>query len=130
MTKIRKEILEIIKCSSKPLLIKEIIDQLRIKVDLSSVYRTLKFLFDSRKIYIFSFKNRKYYFSNQKGESGHFLICKSCNEIKCFDNCIAESLQRKLQCDFNFHITEHILYFEGYCSECQKYIEKKRKYDQ
>ena len=42
-----------------------------------------------------------------------------------FDECVVENLQKKIQKQYDYTITDHVLYFEGLCTECRNYLHKK-----
>ena len=50
---------------------------------------------------------------------------RSHGEILRFEECSAEDLQESLQERFQYRIQKHVLSFEGVCSECQAFLEKK-----
>ena len=79
LTKNRKEILEIISASKKPLNVKQIKTQ--VDFDTSTIYRALDFLESLEYIHSVIFDNEKYYF---KDKNGNFIICNSCRKIEAF----------------------------------------------
>jgi len=126
LTDLRKEILNVINKAKKPLNAKIIKKRLISQPDFSTIYRALDFLERQKFVYSVSFTGVKYYFTSKKG-NGHFLVCKKCREILEFKDCVAESLQERIQQKYNYKISEHVLYFEGLCSKCQNYLNKKSK---
>jgi Fur family ferric uptake transcriptional regulator len=128
LTKLRREILGVIERAERPLNAKTIRHRTSSKPDLSTIYRALDFLTMKRLIHTVSFSGIRYFFIGKKGH-GHFLICKECHEIQEFDDCVVASLQKKIQNKYNYSITDHVLYFEGLCAECQQHVSKKRKFD-
>ena len=77
LTKKRKEILEIILKSQKPITAKFLKSE--VSSDLSTIYRSLDFLSKNRLIFSFGYENEKYYF---KDENISIFICNSCNNGK------------------------------------------------
>jgi Fur family ferric uptake transcriptional regulator len=126
LTRLRKEILHLIEKAKKPLSVKIIKNRLVRKPNLSSIYRALEFLEKKNLIQRVSFSGISYYYKREEGQ-GHFLICKECNEMISFDDCIAENLQKKIQKEYGYKITDHVLYFEGLCTECRNYLHKKAR---
>ena len=126
-TKLRKEVLEIIDNSEKIISIKNIWNELDPQPNITSVYRSIDHLENNDLIQSISISGIKYLISMKKKGHGHFIICKECKEVTNFDDCVISSLQKKLQKDLNYNITSHVLYFEGYCSDCKKVLKKKEK---
>ncbi|BDU51530.1 Fur family transcriptional regulator [Haliovirga abyssi] len=122
LTENRKEIFNIIKSSKKPISAKVIQSKIKDKLDCSTVYRTLEFLTKKQIINSVSFKGKSFYYY---GTGGHFLFCKECGEIIAFDQCIIGDLESKIEDKFNYKITNHVLYFQGYCSKCYAAYQKK-----
>ena len=125
LTKLRKEVLNIIDNSEKIICIKSIWNSLDPQPNITSVYRSVDHLESNELIQSISISGVKYLISKKKKGHGHFIICKECKEVTNFDDCIISSLQNKLQKDLNYNITSHVLYFEGYCSDCKKVLKKK-----
>lgn len=119
LTPIRLEILSILKESTAPICAKAIKDKFILSADLSNVYRNLNTLELDRIICSISFKGIKYYYESES-KSGHFILCKGCGEIQSFHNCHEHTLQKELENQFGYKITNHNLYFEGYCGTCNK----------
>jgi Fur family ferric uptake transcriptional regulator len=126
LTDLRKEILSVISKAEKPLNTKMIGKRIISRPNLSTIYRALDFLKGKRYIHSISFYGVTFYYTNKKGH-GHFLICKNCHEIHEFDDCVVKNLQKKLQEKYDYRITDHVLCFNGLCSECQNYLAKKAK---
>jgi len=126
LTDARREILRVIDEAEKPLNAKIIEKRMKSQPNLSTVYRALDFLEAKKFIHSVSFSGVKFYFTNKKG-NGHFLVCKECHEILEFRGCVAENLQKKIQREYDYKITDHVLYFQGLCMECQSYLNKKKR---
>ncbi len=125
-TKYRVNIIDILQ-KSKQLLsaqdIYEILNNNKIKVNLSTVYRTLEKLTENKiinKIEIEQENKSLYEFNRQ--EHHHFLICKNCNKIEPIYNCPLHDYEDTLQKQTGFQITGHKIEFYGYCKKCQKSI--------
>ncbi len=122
LTKNRIEILNIIKSSEKPIPVKTIQSKISDKLDSSTVYRTLEFLIKNQIVNSVSFNGKSFYYY---GTGGHFLFCKECGEILIFKQCIVGKLENKIEDKFDYKITNHVLYFQGYCSKCYAAHQKK-----
>lgn len=119
LTPIRKEILDIIKKSNRPICAKNIKEEFSLQADLSNIYRNLNVLELDRKISSISFRCVKYYYASQN-QNGHFILCKKCGEIQSFNLCHEHLLQKTLEEQYGYKFTSHSLYFEGYCKICKK----------
>lgn len=126
LTDLRKEILAVVGAETRPLTVKHIMKKVRTQPNLSSIYRALEFLLDQNLVQSVSFSGTRHYFIARKGK-GHFVICKGCNEMIAFDECIAERLQKRIQNRYHYTITDHVLYFEGFCPACRTHFEKREK---
>ncbi len=126
LTDFKKEVLSVIDKAEKPLIAKAILNRMNSEPNLSTIYRALDFLRRKKYIQSVSFSGVKFYFTGKKG-NGHFLVCKECHEIIEFEDCIALNLQKKIQEQYDYKITDHVLYFKGLCPECQKYLKRKEK---
>jgi Fur family ferric uptake transcriptional regulator len=126
LTDLRKEILGVVDKAEKPLSTKMIEMRIKSTPNLSTIYRALDFLETKKFIRSVSFSGVKFYFSNKEG-NGHFLFCKECHEILEFADCVVANLQKKIQKQYDYKITDHVLYFQGLCPECQNYLNKKAK---
>ncbi len=125
LTQLRSEILDMINRSQVPINAKSIHTNLSAMPNLSSVYRALDFLQKASHIQSISIAGTNFYFTEDKHGHGHFIFCNECHEIKQFDDCVLDDLQKKLEKKYNYSITSHIVYFNGFCPECRKYREKK-----
>jgi Fur family ferric uptake transcriptional regulator len=126
ITALRKEILTAVENAKIPLSAKHIMKRIRARPNISSIYRSLEYLVTWNVLQSVSFSGTRHYFIANKGK-GHFIICKGCNEMIAFDECIAEKLQKRIQNKYHYTITDHVLYFEGFCTECQTHFEKRDK---
>lgn len=125
LTKLRQSILDIIDDSDKIINIKSIWNSLKPKPNITSVYRSVDNLENNDMINSISISGIKYLISKKIKGHGHFVICRECKEITNFDDCVISALQGKLEKDLNYKITGHVLYFEGFCKDCDKAIRKK-----
>jgi Fur family ferric uptake transcriptional regulator len=126
LTPLRREILSVVQSEDKPLSAKQIMRRMLVQPNLSSIYRSLEYLVICNLLQSVSFSGIRHYFIGNKGK-GHFIICKGCKEMITFDECIAEKLQKRIQERYHYTITDHVLYFEGFCTECRSHFEKREK---
>jgi Fur family ferric uptake transcriptional regulator len=124
LTPLRKEILALIEREERPLNAKHIMQRVHLHPNLSSIYRSCEYLVTRHLLQSVSFSGVRHYFLAKRGR-GHFIICKGCNEIITFDECIAEALQKRVQDKYDYTITDHVLYFEGFCPDCKTHYVKR-----
>ncbi|MGQ0792864.1 MAG: Fur family transcriptional regulator [Deltaproteobacteria bacterium] len=117
-TDLRREILSVIEQSEKPLTVREIHDKTTVKPNLSTIYRALDFLAKNGLIKSISFSVDGRFFYSAKREHAHFLFCKSCSEIREFARCFADEIQRNIEDEMDYKITDHFFYFAGVCNSC------------
>ncbi len=125
LTQLRADIREMISGSEVPLNAKTIHQNLEAQPNLSSIYRSLDFLQKEGHIQTLSIGGTKYYFIDDSHGHGHFIFCNECHEITQFDDCVLTELQKKLEKKYDYTIKSHIVYFNGYCPECRRYLKKK-----
>jgi len=123
LTPQRRVILEIlIKNKDNPLTPEGVYRQVKIscsKVGLTTIYRTLELL---RKIGVVNhvhFHDGCDRYEINDGKPHHYLICLNCGKVERTDLCFIDKMQRILEKDTAFKITEHCLSFFGYCRFCQ-----------
>ena len=126
LTRIRKEILNIVESSERPLNVKNIQIRLRSRPDLSTVYRALEYLEQNGYIQFLTLGRTRYYFQPRSSGCGHFLTCSSCHEIMKVQECVSESVQEMLEARTHYEIHRHVLFFEGICPDCQVVLRKRR----
>ncbi len=106
LTNSRKEILEVLLKSLKPLCYEEI--KVSINMDKATFYRNITKFEDENIISSFESNDKKRYFEIKKSKHAHF-ICLSCSTIEC----IHEELNFKL---INHKIDNIII--KGICPNC------------
>ncbi|MBN2789727.1 MAG: transcriptional repressor [Candidatus Delongbacteria bacterium] len=125
LTKLRQKILDVIDNSEKIINIKNIWGSLDPQPNITSVYRSIDHLENKDLINSISISGVKYLISKNIKGHGHFVICRECKEVTNFEDCVISALQEKLQKDLDYNITSHVLYFEGYCKDCEIALRKK-----
>ena len=112
LTKKRESILNIIKEHKTPISAFYIFEKIKasLKINLSTVYRCLKYLEDNNKIVKTNIKNTKYYFI-KKPNHEHFVFCIKCDNVETFPCSIEKNT--------NFEIIEHDFVALGICPSCK-----------
>ncbi|MBM7855925.1 Fur family ferric uptake transcriptional regulator [Desulfohalotomaculum tongense] len=89
-------------------------------VGLATVYRTLELFLDNDIIRSVNFGDgcKRYEFGDQEGHHHHHVICLKCGKIIEIDEDLLEELEKKVNKEHNFKITNHELKFFGYCKDC------------
>ena len=120
-TKHRCQILKYFQQSSRPLSAEDIyrhcLESGR-PINLSTVYRTLDALKNSRLIRSLSFEGSDRTLYQLKQRHIHYLMCLGCKKIQPVDYCPLENIEKRFF-PKNFEITEHRLDIYGYCQDCK-----------
>jgi len=92
-------------------------------IGLSTVYRTLDLFSECNILHGINFGDgrKRYEFRMQEGNSEHHhhhLICLGCGAIIEVKEDLLEDIEKNIERDNNFKITDHQLKFFGYCEEC------------
>jgi Fur family ferric uptake transcriptional regulator len=119
MTSLRRAILYLIDSSDRPRTVRQIHAGIKEKADLSSVYRALEYFESENLVHSISMDGSRFYYGSAKSGHGHFIQCRECREILEFDQCAVGSLQKRIQNQFGYEITGHVLYFQGLCPRCR-----------
>ena len=134
LTKPRKIILDILEKNRGHLSAEDIYrEAYRIypAIGLTTVYRTLEILEKMRLVLKFDFGDgrARYELRDIEGleeEHHHHLICRGCHKVIDYNDFLDEEIElvkkaiSALEKKYNFHITDHIIEFYGYCNECYK----------
>ena len=106
LTHARKELLDILHRSPKPLCYEDVKNE--ISMDKATFYRNIAKFEEEQMIHSFESNDKKRYFEIKKIPHAHF-ICNICNKIECLD--ILKNIQIEL------HTIENII-IKGKCSNC------------
>ena len=123
-TKYRLKIIELLSDSKELLTAHNIQEELlkkKIKINLSTVYRTVDKLVETKilnRVNLENEKNALYEYNRDKHH--HFLICESCNKIIPIFHCPLEKYELELEKKTGFKIKGHKIEFYGICEDCQK----------
>ncbi|MBZ4666306.1 Fur family transcriptional regulator [Mahella sp.] len=103
----------------------EIYEQVKKKypeIGLATIYRTLQLLEEMDVIYRVDFDDGKTRYElnhHNEDHQHHHLICIKCGKVIEVKEDFLERLEKLIEVDYDFYITDHRLKFFGYCSECR-----------
>lgn len=119
ITSPRISILKILKSNHKPLTIAEIHKKLSSgKIDLATVYRTIKLFSELRLVNEIDFKDEfKRYELIYDRHHHHHIVCRKCKSVENVETCILDELELLLSKKGYKEIT-HSLEFFGICKNC------------
>ncbi len=122
ITNARKSILEIILCSSEAInanLIYELLKKDDIKIDLSTVYRTLDLLENKKILNKFDLGNNMYNYTMNNNSHKHIIECDLCHKKMVID-CPIPQIEEQIKAKTGITLTESHVYLKGICRECKK----------
>lgn len=126
-TKARVEIMDLIHSSDKLLSAQDIYTMLKrnkYHINLSTVYRTLEKLIDSKLINKISLDNdNQAVYEYNKHEHHHLIICQKCNKVIAVYNCPIKDYQEELEAQTGFKVIGHKVEFYGYCEKCKRLLD-------
>lgn len=91
-----------------------------IKVNLSTVYRSLELLEDFGVINKTVISDGRALYELTKDHHSHQIICTKCNKMIPVELCPISDLQKQIEKTTEFHVTGHRIEIFGVCSECRK----------
>jgi len=122
-TKYRVNIIELLSKTEELLSAQEIYKRLikkHIRINLSTVYRTLDILVDNQILSKVTLDGEKQaFYEYNRDIHHHFLICRGCSKIIPVFDCPLHDYEEKLSKESGFIITGHRVEFYGYCEECK-----------
>jgi len=122
ITNARKSILEIILCSSEAInanLIYELLKKDDIKIDLSTIYRTLDLLESKKILNKFDLGNNMYNYTISNNSHKHIIECDLCHKKMVID-CPIPQIEEQIKAKTGITLTESHVYLKGICRECKK----------
>lgn len=122
VTEPRKNILEIILSSKEAInanLIHTILLKDNIKIDLSTVYRTLDLLESKKILNKFDLGNNMYNYTLIKNAHKHIIQCDLCHKEMVID-CPIPQIEEQIKAKTGITLTESHVYLKGICSDCGK----------
>ena len=122
ITKARKSILEIILLSKEAInanLIYELLEKEDIKIDLSTVYRTLDLLESKKILNKFDLGNNMYNYTINNNAHKHVIECDLCHKRMVID-CPIPQIEEQIKAKTGITLTESHVLLKGICKECKK----------
>lgn len=92
------------------------------EIGLATVYRTLQLLEEMNLVFKLSLddgKNRYELVHSGEDHHHHHLICTNCGRLIEVKDDLLEILEKEIEKEYKFKITNHILKFFGTCSKCE-----------
>ncbi len=86
---------------------------------LATVYRTLELLVDCGLAETFPQPNNEMRYAFCSARHHHHLVCKRCGLVAEVPGCALQPVERELERQSHFAITDHALTFFGMCQECR-----------
>ena len=128
VTKARKYILEIIISSKEAInanLIYAMLKADNMKIDLSTVYRTLDLLESKKLLNKFDLGNNMYNYTLITNAHIHTIKCDLCHKKMVID-CPIPQIEEQIKAKTGITLTESHVYLKGICKECKEYSECKK----
>lgn len=122
VTNARKNILEIIICNKEAIsanLIYALLEKDDIKIDLSTVYRTLDLLESKNILNKFDLGNNMYNYTLNVNGHKHIIKCDLCLKEMVID-CPIPQIEEQIKAKTGITLTESHVYLKGICKECKK----------
>lgn len=92
------------------------------EIGLATVYRTLQLLEKMDVVCKMNFDdgcNRYELVHNDEDHQHHHLVCVNCGSVQEVEDDLLDTIEEKIEGNYNFKITNHNVKFFGYCSKCQ-----------
>ncbi|HHT43375.1 MAG TPA: transcriptional repressor [Firmicutes bacterium] len=97
--------------------------ELHSEIGLATVYRNLELLEKLGIVHRFDYGDgqSRYEISLRDGEEHyhHHLICKQCGYIGEFHSDLLEAIEKRIEEEIGFEVTDHCLRFFGLCAQCR-----------
>ncbi len=126
LTPQRRSVLNImIQHTGEHLTAEEIYDEVRSEcpdIGLATVYRTLQLLSDMKVLMKLNLDDgiTRYEMNlDDKHHHHHHLICEKCGKILEVKYDLLDSVEKRIETEYDFKIQNHKLKFYGLCKECQ-----------
>ena len=120
-TKPRVRVLSILEESTIPLSVVDITSLLkRPSVDQVTVYRTLESFVQAGLVNHVELHQGRSFFELATREHHHHLVCRSCGKVEDVEDCVMDTLQKKIEKKSKHFstVSSHALEFFGDCKEC------------
>lgn len=100
------------------------------EIGLATVYRTLELLSDLQIIHKLNFGDgvTRYEFRSEgAAHHHHHLICLNCGSVDEIMEDLLGPIEKKVESEFDFHIIDHQLTFQGICHRCKDQLADSKK---
>lgn len=98
------------------------------EIGLATVYRTLELLNELKILDKINFGDGVSRYDLRKEGAEHFhhhLVCINCGSVEEIEEDLLGDVEKKVESDFQFKITDHRLTFHGICRSCTSDVESK-----
>ena len=89
------------------------------RLNLSTVYRTLRMLKDLGLVEELHFDEAHHHYEVKSGTEHHHLVCIGCGKVVEFDCLLSPKMKKTIGHEKGFEVTGAEVVMTGYCSECQ-----------
>ena len=92
------------------------------EIGLATVYRTLELLSELKILDKINFGDGVSRYDLRKEGAKHFhhhLVCMECGAVEEIEEDLLEDVEKIVEKDYNFKVTDHPLTFHGICGDCQ-----------
>lgn len=130
MTSIRKQALDILLSSEKPLSAAALYERLENQCDQATVYRTLHYFeeqgyAESFVLHCDEHGTERYYTAVRDAQGlplphRHWFHCEGCHQFTQITTCGIAGVVKTFERQSGARVTNHILYLMGLCAACQK----------
>lgn len=122
-TKQRHSILSVLKKSRVPLSLNQIIKNLDVEMDLSTIYRALD-AFEEKQLVnkTVPLEPALTVYDYNRDIHKHHLTCIQCSKILVIESCPLEEYEEQVEKETGFIVKRHQLELYGLCSKCQKKV--------
>lgn len=126
LTAVRRNIIEALDASRKPVSVGELTDMLKLKglsPHKTSIYRELNFMIKEDLVIKITFGEKQSRFELAAMEHHHHAVCEQCGAIEDID-CSGgiRDIEKKLGVQ-NFKVSSHLVEFIGLCEKCHPLLE-------
>lgn len=115
----RLEIMAILNHTAQPLTVRQIVRQLTISANQTTVYRTLACLKEAGVVNQIRFQHNHAHYVFNLARQRHHVICTNCSRVATITKCEAPAIASIALAQSNFaSINNHTLEFYGVCKKC------------
>ncbi len=116
----RNAVLEVLKCNTQPLSIKDIMQLSSIKANESTIYRVVNFFVEQGIVMPVFIQKDTTFYELAHTDDHHHIVCTSCKKVSDFHGCSIDSLVAKaLKQNPNFKkVNTHSIELFGLCKSC------------